>query len=475
MPTPHAYGSLHRTGAVTPPFARPVRRASVTSARARRSIDLGALGLALIVMTYVLYLPLGPALIYNELVSGPSHVSELLAKVWSVGRYFAALVVAPLLLLTRSGVRSLVRCWPAAPFAVFAAASIAWSAFPMESLRQILNLFAVTVVAATLVSWYGLAGFGRRAQIATGAVMIASVLAALLVPRLGVHHGYDLVATVHAGRWRGVFLHKNLLGGISVTAIIYGLRSIRQETLPWKLYFTSARICAVACCVMAGSASAWVGAATALIFFLLMKNRLTSNPLVLGAALVVGAVVIRLLPVDAGQIAEALGRDSTFSGRTEIWALGRSMIQSHLLFGSGLAADGAVFGQLAKQELFSAAVDLHSGYLDVLFNLGVIGAALMLFAIGAAMVRGYVHAQRRSGAERDQAVVFMTLVVAAAAVALAETSPIAMMGDGAIGLWTALPALYQLGAAARRRRAAGARRGSPSVRRPGPCAHVRTA
>jgi O-antigen ligase len=417
----------------------------------RRPLDLGLWGLALIVTTYVIYVPVGPQLIHNEMVYGENGQSETLQKIWGGLRYVAALAIAPAVLMAR-GFRPLGRCWPVLLFVLFAAASYTWSAFPKESMRQSLNLFAVLAIAASLAGWRGLARFGRGLQIVTGLFMVASLLTALLIPQLGVHHAYDLVTPGHAGRWRGIFMHKNLFGGVAAAAIIYGLRSIRHETTAWKAFFIAARICAVVGLIMSGSASAWGAALVAVVFFTLMKFRVTSNPLSIGAMLLIGVALVQGLSLSAGSFAQALGRDATFTGRTSIWALGWPMIRSHWLFGSGFAADGTIFGELAKRDLFASAVDLHSGYLDVLFNLGLIGAALMALAVGAAMLRGYAYSQTHSGEERDQAVIFMTMVVASCAMAAAEVAPFNVLGTGSVGLWTALPALYQLGSAGRRAR-----------------------
>jgi O-antigen ligase len=425
---------------------RPGSRTAPASVHDQRSVDLSAWGLVLIFMIYVLYVPVGPHLIYNEDVYGPSALADKLRTIWSVGRYAAALIIAPMLLMTGSGMRPLARCWPMLPFAIFAAASIAWSAYPKESMREFFNLFAMMTLSSTLVSWCGLSGYGRRVQIVTGVLMIASVLTALLAPTLGVHHAYDVIEPSHAGRWRGIFLHKNVLGGVAIISIIFSLRSIRKESAAWRLFFSVARICAVACFIMAGSASALGGGLVALVFYVLIRNRATANPLIIGALILIGAALVHGLSLNTGHVAEALGRDTTFNGRTEIWALGRSMIQSHLLFGSGFGADGAIFGGQARRDLFTSAVDLHSGYLDILFNLGLVGAVLMLIAVATAMVRGYGYAQTHSGEERDEVIIFMTLIVSALAIAFVETSPVSVLGDGAIGLWTALPALYQLGA-----------------------------
>lgn len=421
---------------------RPPIGARVTG---RSAIDLG---LATIALIYILYVPVGRFLIYNEYVYGPSGFSETLQKIWSGGRYLAALVIAPLLLMGRSGLRPISRCWPAFPFALFAAASCAWSAFPKESMRESLNLFFILVTISTLVSWYGLEGFGRRAQIVTGSLMIASVLTALLIPQLGVHHAYDLSGPIHDGKWRGIFRHKNELGELSVTSIIFSLRSIRNETRLWKMFFTAARISTLICLVMSQSSNAWLGGLIGVSFFMLMKNRVTANPIAIAVFILLGVALVQGLSLTTGQIAQVLGRDPTFTGRTEIWALGRSMIENHWLLGSGFATDGLVFGQLATGSLFSSAVDLHSGYLDVLFNLGVVGAVLMLIAVGTPMLRAYVYALTHTGGERDQAVIFMSLFVAACTIAAAEIAPFCIAGDGAVSLWTAVPALYQLGATA---------------------------
>lgn len=430
---------------------RPVVRVRVAD---RSTIDFGV---AMIAFIFIFYVPVGRFLIYNEYVYGPNGLSEALQKLWSGGRYLAALVVAPLLLMGRSGLRPISRCWPAFPFAVFAAASCAWSAFPKESMRESLNLFFILVTISALVNWYGLAGFGRRAQIVTGLLMIASVLTALLIPHLGVHHGYDLSGPIHAGKWRGIFRHKNELGELSVTAMIFSLRSIRNETRLWKLFFTTARVSTLVCLLMSQSSNAWLGGLIGLTFFGLMKNRATANPIVVAVFVLLGAALVQGLSLSAGQIAQALGRDATFTGRTEIWALGRAMIETHWLLGSGFATDGQVFGQLATGALFPSAVDLHSGYLDVLFNLGVVGAALMFIAVVTPVVRGYVYALTHQGEERDQAVVFMSLFVAACAIAGGEIAPFCVAGDGAVSLWTAVPALYQLGATVRDRQLRGAR------------------
>jgi O-antigen ligase len=449
MPTQAPSHRLQQPARPGGPAPRPAPAAAGAHLYVQRRTDLGVWPLALVALVYVVYVPVGPAVIANELVHGPTSTSELLPKIWSAGRYLMALVVAPALLIL-AGPRPLTRCWPLFPFAFFAAASMLWSAFPKDSMRQTLNLFAVVVTTSTLVTWCGLAGFGRRVQIVTGAIMIVSLLVSLLIPVIGVVHAYDLVEPVHAGKWRGIFLHKNLLGGMTVTSIVFSLRSVRAETPGWKAFFWASRLCALVCCVMAGSAAAFAGALVAVIFFALMKNRVTANPLSIVAMLLIGVALVQLMSLNAGNFAHIFGRDSTFTGRTSIWALGRPMIEEHLMFGSGLAADAALFGSLAKRQLFSSAVDLHSGYLDVLFNLGVVGAVLLIAAVAAAMLRGYAYVQSHTGPDRDQAVIFMALVIAACAIATVETYPVAMTDNGAVGLWTALPALYQLGAWRRR-------------------------
>jgi O-antigen ligase len=239
---------------------------------------------------------------------------------------------------------------------------------------------------------------------------------------------------------------------MAVTAIIFSLRSIRNETPTWKAYFIAGRVCAVVCWIMARSADAWLGGLLAVFFFSLMRNRLTANPFVIGLMLLCGGVAIEALSLGSEHVAALLGRNATFTGRTTVWILGRWMIHKHLLYGSGFATDAEVFGSFAKNSLFASAADLHSGYLDVLFNLGLVGAALMIVGVAGAMFRGYTYVLNHSGEERDQAIIFMSLIVGACACAAGEVSPFYFGGDGAVSLWTAVPALYQLGATWREQR-----------------------
>lgn len=400
-----------------------------------------ALIMMIYAMAYVIYVPVGPVQVLNELIHGRTS-PEMLSKIWTGIRYVAALTFAPALLMAR-GARPLARCWPVLPFLIFAATSVAWSSFPKESMRYTLNLFTTIVATSALVNRWGLAGFGRRVQIVVGILIITSLVISILVPSLGVHQAYDLDEPMHAGKWRGLFGHKNLLGGMSVISLIYGLRSTRHETLLWKLFFIIVQICSAVCLFKAKSAGAVGGALLAGTFFLLMKHRATAHPLSIVAMMLIGFALAQALSLNPTRLAEFLGRDSTFTGRATLWALGRPMIESHLFFGSGLGADTSYFGGLsARQVSASSAWNLHSGYLDLLFNLGLVGAVLLILAILSALLRGYAFTRTHSGDERDQAVIFMALVVAACAIAAIEIYPFA--DYGVIGVWTALPALYQL-------------------------------
>lgn len=424
----------------------------------RWQVTLRDLTVPLMVMVYVLYVPLGPDMIYNQFVRGPGG-GQALEKIWGLARNVGFLTLTPLFLLTRSAFSRWLRCWPVFPFTLLSLASITWSPYPKDSWHECQNLIGIVVWMSCLASWNGLAEFVRSLHKISASIMILSVLVAVFVPRIGVHHATDVLEPIHAGRWRGIFLHKNVLGEFSALAFVFAFRSLKKETPAWRAFFRAGSVSMVLCLVMARSGNSIVGLVGVGVFILLMRNRVTAHPLSLAFVALLAVLLYQGLSVTPAELLALIGKDPTFTGRTQIWALGWPMMQQHLLFGTGLSTETQIFGAIAKDSLFESAVDLHNSYLDIMFNLGIVGAACFLFLYIAAMVRGYTFAQSAGGEDREAAIILMGLIVLASIQATGETSPFRILGDGAAAFWSAVPALFQAGRTLTDERGAGDREG----------------
>ena len=87
----------------------------------------------------------------------------------------------------------------------------------------------------------------------------------------------------------------------------------------------------------------------------------------------------------------ALGRDPTLTGRTEVWAFVRALIDQRPLYGYGYEA---IFErQDIKDQLFNyvgwPAPNAHNGYLELWLGTGLIGLTLTLAFLVPATVRAW--------------------------------------------------------------------------------------
>lgn len=229
-----------------------------------------------------------------------------------------------------------------------------------------------------------------------GVLMLLSVLAALATP-LGIMAGFD------AGRWRGVFNHKNTLGeNAALTLVVAGGL---VATRAWRSYLPGlVAVLAGVCLVLSGSATALAAAAAGALALALalviVRLRIVPRQglglllvLILGAALASSAIIAPL--------AAALGRDLTFTGRTEIWEQFFHFAQQRPWTGWGWATISTTTHMLPliRQTLGLPFIQTpHSGYLSLLVELGYPGLLLFVGWLGHVVL----GASRRAVLGRDR-------------------------------------------------------------------------
>jgi len=97
-----------------------------------------------------------------------------------------------------------------------------------------------------------------------------------------------------------------------------------------------------------------------------------------------------------------VGRDATFTGRTEIWSVVLDSIWQKPVLGFGYYAGNADFIRpLLVGQIGPAAVDAHNGYLDVMLGTGMVGLISLLFCILAVLVRGFGRVKISAGSKVD--------------------------------------------------------------------------
>jgi exopolysaccharide production protein ExoQ len=267
---------------------------------------------------------------------------------------------------------------------VLAAASYLWSEAPGLTLKRAAALAATTLFGAWLA-----ARFSRRELLGIvaavlGAAAVASLALGALAPGIGRSAAFD-------GAWLGVFGHKNGMGKAMVLAALVLLVRGRDAS-PGRRMRIALLLVTGALVVLSRSTSALVALAAVVVLVPLLRALAARNVLVLLAAPVAvcaAAVLAGGTGLGLASVAGALGKDTTLTGRTELWTAVLASIDKRSGLGYGF---GAFWHTAEESESVFASVGwgawhAHNAFLDAWLNLGVLGLALLIAAIGWAGVR----------------------------------------------------------------------------------------
>ena len=324
--------------------------------------------------------------------SGPSRVAYyLISAILLITLFYRALWVARRIRWGQTSVRF------AFAFLFYAICSVSWGVSPIvTSIRATLLLAGMIFYANYLSIRYSVERFRVIMGISFGVFAASSILMALVFPQYGVDSAGNL------GAWQGLFGQKNALGNAMAFAlpIVFTIPACHRL---WK--YTLLLLSSV---VLVGSQSreAWIGAACCLISFFALKMLLNFSPrdrwlpTLIVFMVLVGFVACAIAYGE--EILESLGRDTTFSGRTEIWAGVHLLIAKRPILGYGLAGMlGTGFGIWSEVQ-FRAGWQVplgstHSEYLDALLRYGIVGSAILAFSLIVGLKHAVSNLMRESG------------------------------------------------------------------------------
>ncbi|ABF41588.1 O-antigen polymerase [Candidatus Koribacter versatilis Ellin345] len=291
--------------------------------------------------------------------------------IWSAIYLFAAALLLP---RYKQAAHILAANWLLFLLIALCAVSALWSPNVAVTLRK-----SVAITGTTLLGVCFALEFDMRSQLrilvaVISVAAVASLLAELFYPA-------SFPATEFAGAaWHGVFSHKNLLGrtmslGV-VTFLCFGFKRLGS--------ILTASIGVLACVSMIVAARSQ----TALVVALAI-------PLLIGISGILRAdwrrawagsmlALTFFAPVAAYAISHRdsavalLGRDATFTGRSQIWDLTAPAFTSHFWLGHGYGAFWWISSDSIQiiSELGYDTPNAHNAFLDLGLQVGVIGIVL---------------------------------------------------------------------------------------------------
>jgi exopolysaccharide production protein ExoQ len=320
----------------------------------------------------------------------------------------AALIAAGVVVLwrRRPEVKGFLReNGPILVFFAYCAISVSWSDHPWVALKRWTKAIGDLVMILIVLTDPSRLTAIKRFLAAIGFLLMpTSILLIRYYPALGRRYGLD----GESWAYTGVTTDKNMLGAICLVsglACVWRLSQaiwsrqgrrgagpviaqvILLATVLWLLRVADS-MTSIACFVLAG------GVIVATTLPTLARSRGIGHLLVSSVLIVAGVALFA--DVGAGLV-ETVGRDSTLTGRTDLWKLLLSVNQSPML---GAGFESFWLGDRLEQiwgMMPWRANEAHNGYLEVYLNLGLIGLAVLVVVIVTGYKRVILGLNRDSG------------------------------------------------------------------------------
>jgi len=190
------------------------------------------------------------------------------------------------------------------------------------------------------------------------------------------------------------------LSVIAGLLLVFSLTLRFSATLGWRIICSIFSVIALAVMFLAGGKAGIVGGFLSVILLLLMKRKLGSAITLLGGMVGLGILLLSLsgsLLSYFNRYAES-GQVDTFTGRTDLWIAALPAIRQNLVLGHGYMASKFVSIQL--EGVRWEAGHLHNGFVDVLYNNGLVGLVLILF-MNAMIIKNLLRGNKHPGAPRE--------------------------------------------------------------------------
>ncbi|MCF8469077.1 MAG: O-antigen ligase family protein [Sneathiella sp.] len=271
-------------------------------------------------------------------------------------------------------------------FIALAFFSALWSVDPGTTINESMRLALGCLTAAAMLQWRSRSKILQYLTIALGVACTLSILA----PSVG-YNG--------RGDFRGLFQQKNILGFAATICAISSLHFVLRNSSWMKAFYLLTLAASIACVVMSKSASSQVATLAGLSY--LAIDRLAQSYLrtpgkrALILVPLVG-IVIFAASLSLPYILSMLGKDPTLTGRVQLWAVGRSLIEKRATLGYGyqvLADENSTFSSFLVKSFGDYALQFHNSWINIQFQLGYPGL-IMNGIFFAAVFRAAIAGQK---------------------------------------------------------------------------------
>jgi exopolysaccharide production protein ExoQ len=295
--------------------------------------------------------------------------------------FFVTYIISLFLLILRwkKGLYTLSKAPTIWLLMVIALISVIWSFNP-----QLTRPRSIALAGTSLFGLYIASRFSIREQLnllgwSCGIIVVMSFLFAIIVPSYGT-----MASGIHAGAWRGIYVHKNVLGKImGLSGIVFVLLSLDTKQRRYPLVGLGLSFCLL---LLSKSSSATINFLTAIatipLYNTLRWRYYFMVPTII-AAVILGGGLSLWLNENSAALLGSIGKDPTLTGRTEMWPYIMEMIWKQPWLGYGYSAFWNDWDSPGAYVWYAARwtpPNSHNGFLDLWLDFGLVG--LIIFVLG---------------------------------------------------------------------------------------------
>ena len=274
---------------------------------------------------------------------------------------------------------------------LWAGISLVWSTTPEITLRREAAVSLTSLYGIYLALRFTTRGLLHFLAYTFLALLVVSILLVFFFPEWGLMMGYP-----YEGAWRGIFVHKNVLGRIAAFGILVFLILVTDgnEKMRNRLFWFGGLLLSLWALIGTRSATSWILAGTT--FLSVIGLKITSPyrklwPLLTLVFLFAAGGVAMALVGYSEILFPRLGRDPTLTGRIPLWLTLLPFIRKRPWTGYGLGGfwlgwrgpSAEVWSQVGWPTPHG-----HNGYLDLWLELGIVGLLLGLWLLLSLLLQG---------------------------------------------------------------------------------------
>jgi O-antigen ligase len=246
--------------------------------------------------------------------------------------------------------------------------SALWSELPAVTLRRGLALTGTTIFAVYLALRFRASEFMIMLALAFGFTAVENLLFVWLAPDVAIHK-YS-----NEGAWKGALGHKNIMGRTMVLCILV-MWAVAPQVRAYKVLLWSIIALSVFVIAMSQSRTSWLAGAGLVLAIPFLKYLQRSQIPLMARILLVAIAGLGGLGVLIFEFADvglqAVGRDATFTGRTDIWLAAIEAGSDKPILGHGYRTFWTL--GLTNSLLIGNG---HNSFIDLWAELGMAGVGL---------------------------------------------------------------------------------------------------